>query len=180
MANQGRKFLGILYPDSTTYSCEQALVALRSNADQWAYVLHDQDMDEATGQLKKPHYHWIANWGNPVQIKSVANRLEIPENHVEFCKNWKSACRYLIHEADPDKAQYPVDAVQRNFDFTQFFGKHDASLDFGKILTYITFEQGVTWASLSRWCLDQNLYSALHKNAYIISNILKERNRFLL
>lgn len=49
-----RKYQGVLYPDSESYCCDDVLNILKSTFPEFAYILHDKDVDE-NGELKKPH-----------------------------------------------------------------------------------------------------------------------------
>ena len=54
---QSRSFLGVLYPDSTSYVFDDVLVRLKDTFPELAYITHDRDVDD-NGELKKPHVHW--------------------------------------------------------------------------------------------------------------------------
>ena len=58
MPVQGRKFCGILYVESDTYNVDDVLEHIKSYFDQWAYCLHDKDVNDETGETKKAHYHF--------------------------------------------------------------------------------------------------------------------------
>ena len=47
-----RNFQGVIYPDSQSYDCQEVLSKLAQFSD-FAYILHDQDVDE-NGELKSP------------------------------------------------------------------------------------------------------------------------------
>lgn len=96
MAKQSRSYIAILYPDSESYDCDTVLSLLPEVFKEWAYILHDKDTDE-NGELKKPHYHVVGRLENPALISTVANKLCLPENHLEYCKSFRSSVRYLVH-----------------------------------------------------------------------------------
>ena len=51
MPIQGRKFCGILYVESDTYNVDEVLEHIKSYFDQWAYCLHDKDVNDETGSF---------------------------------------------------------------------------------------------------------------------------------
>ena len=84
MPVQGRKFCGILYVESDTYKVDDVLERIKSYFDQWAYCLHDKDVYDETGEIKKAHYHWVGSVRNPVQVSTISNALGVPSNYIEF------------------------------------------------------------------------------------------------
>lgn len=86
MAEQCRRFCGILYPDAENYDCDHVLESIKSYFDDWAFILHDKDVVDESGELKKAHYHWVGSLKNPVSITTVINRLEVPSQAVEYVK----------------------------------------------------------------------------------------------
>ena len=107
-----RSFAGTLYPDSESYDCETLLSTIRSKFTDWAYILHDKDVDE-NGELKKPHIHWVGR-ATPRCLSVVSNFLGLPENDIEVVKNFDNMVMYLIHLNDIDKFQYSPDDVETN------------------------------------------------------------------
>ena len=74
MAKDGikdRKFQGILYPDSESYRCDDVLNVLKSTFPEFAYILHDKDVDE-NGELKKPHIHWLNSDKELIYLSTVS------------------------------------------------------------------------------------------------------------
>ena len=73
-----RKFELVLYPDSTSYDCQTVLSKACAYFNEWAYILHDKDLDE-NGQPKKPHFHFYGkSSGSPLTPQGVASRLGVP------------------------------------------------------------------------------------------------------
>lgn len=108
-----RNFHGVVYPDSDSYDCSDVLSRLAQFSD-FAYILHDQDMDE-NGELKKPHYHWLVARDTPAPLSTMVNALGVPENSVEFCRSYRAFLRYMIHADEPTKHQYSPDDVKGVF-----------------------------------------------------------------
>ena len=107
-----RSFAGTLYPDSESYDCETLLSIIRSKFIDWAYILHDKDVDE-NGELKKLHIHWVGR-ATPRCLSVVSNFLGLPENDIVVVKNFDNMVMYLIHLNDIDKFQYSPDDVESN------------------------------------------------------------------
>ena len=53
-----RNFSGVLYPDSESYNCNEVIDRIKSKFKQWAFCLHDMDVNDE-GELKKAHIHWV-------------------------------------------------------------------------------------------------------------------------
>lgn len=47
-----RNFSGVLYPDSESYNCDEVISRIKSKFKQWAFCLHDMDVNDE-GELKK-------------------------------------------------------------------------------------------------------------------------------
>lgn len=157
---KSRSFLGVIYPDSESYDCAAVLASLDDVFSEWAYVLHDRDVDEDSGEVKKAHYHWVGR-RTPVGISTVAKQLGVPENSVEFCKKWKSAVRYLVHADDPLKFQYDHSLVESNLDFESFFLDGDSMA--GQIFEALetrTFRNGY---ELGKYCWEHGLWGEFRR-----------------
>lgn len=180
MAEQSRRFCGILYPDAENYNCDYVLETIRNYFDKWAYVLHDKDVLPETGELKKPHYHWVGSLLNPVQISTIINRLEVPSQSVEFIRkkggkdNWKGAVKYLVHDASPDKYQYNPDEVITNFDIFKFIGSKDAVMQISKIVSYIDSNPNCSMRQVYDFCIKNGCYDQLLKARWLIQDLIKE------
>ena len=74
MPVQGRKFCGILYVESDTYNVDDVLGHIKSYFDQWAYCLHDRDVIEESGEIKKAHFHWVGSVKNPVSLSTISRQ----------------------------------------------------------------------------------------------------------
>lgn len=180
MASAGRKFCGVLYPDAENYVCDDVLETIRNYFDKWAYILHDKDIMPESGELKKPHYHWVASLNNPVLIQTVVNRLDIPSQYVEYVRkkdgktNWKGAVKYLVHDASPDKYQYDADAVITNFDIFKFIGVKDSTTQIQKIVAFLDENPCCSWRQVYDFSVKNGCYDQLLKGRWLIQDIMKE------
>lgn len=171
-----RKFCGVLYPDSSTYNCEAVLKTITEIFPAWCYVLHDMDTDE-NGEIKKAHYHWVGKQENPVEAATISNKLGIPENDVCFCKNWKAQVRYQIHADNPEKFQYPPEAVKANFNFGNFITSGISTEKAQAILEHIYENQTTSTKDLAQWCIVSGNWDEFRRGFSIWANIMKEIER---
>lgn len=86
--------------------------------------LHDKDVN-ANGESKKPHYHIILQFtGNKTfeQVFELIAPLNCP--HPQRVNSLKGQVRYLIHQDNPEKAQYRKEDLK-------YFGGFDPDLYLG-------------------------------------------------
>ncbi len=175
-SKQDRKFCGVLYPDAENYNVKEVLAKLSATFEKWTYILHDMDTDE-NGEVKKPHYHWVGNLQNPTTPDSIANKLGIPVNDVCYCKSWKAQVRYQIHADNPEKFQYPVEAVTANFDFLAFVRKGDEVGRASKLFNTIIERNITNTTELTKWALENDCWSELRRGYAIWATIMTERKQ---
>lgn len=174
---QSRNFIGVLYPDSTSYDCDKVLMRIEDTFSDYAYTLHDLDADE-NGELKKPHIHWCGKRNTPTLISTVANALGVEENAIEFCKSWKSSLRYLVHADNPEKHQYPIDAVNANFVVEDVISGKLETYKSRQIFEYIRENPSISYTALTEWCFENNCWSEYRRSFSVWANLLRELNYF--
>lgn len=175
MAKQARKFSGTFYPDSETYNADDVIQTIQEYFDEWAWIIHDKDVDE-NGELKKPHVHWVGSIANPVPLTTIANRLTVPEQFVEFVKSWKGSIRYLVHASNPEKAQYDVEAVHANFEVGKFIAR-GPEVQLIMILKHIDENPGIDFRELIMWAAENGCSSQLIRAGYLIKEVMKAPSR---
>lgn len=106
---RARNFNLVLYDEDETH--KKAIEYIEKNCD-YAKILHDRDVDEKTGEIKKPHYHIVIRFNNAKWNTSLAEDLGITENYIEESRSLKRSLLYLIHFYDEDKYQYNIDEVK--------------------------------------------------------------------
>lgn len=119
--NRSRNFELIVYPDSAPNNWESIL-----DSKKLCFVvspLHDRDIHEDTGELKKPHWHClIAFSGNKSndQVQLMADEINSQWTKVN---DMKAAVPYLIHKNNPEKAQYDIKDIKcfGGFNIDPFF-----------------------------------------------------------
>ena len=174
--NKSRLFLGVLYPDSESYDCASVLERLSDVFEEWAYITHDMDTDE-NGEVKKPHIHWVGKLANAALLSTVAGgrKLGVPENSVEYCKNWKYAVRYLVHKDSPEKFQYSPDSVCSNFEIGPVLDRAQCEIVKVKMIRqYILDTQCTSATQLLDWCIENNCWSEYRRSFAIWSCIMRE------
>lgn len=82
--------------------------------DYYAFILHDKDINEDTGEIKKPHYHCIVDINCNIKNNNQ-RKLHIIEKlrpiiyeklDIQGIKNENTFTRYLIHLDNKEKYQY--------------------------------------------------------------------------
>lgn len=75
--------------------------------------VHDRDVNEETGELKKPHIHvclYFAGKKSYEQIKQICDFVQLPRP--EPVHELRGYVRYFTHIDYPDKAQYNFDDIK--------------------------------------------------------------------
>ena len=167
-----RKFELILYPDSESYDIDTALSSAISYFPMWAYCLHDSDITD-DGSPKKDHIHFLGKLDDVRSPDVVCRDLQLPIHSIANVKNWKAACRYLVHLDSPSKFQYSIDDVISSFPILSFFSLPDEE-QARRILDYLSTHKYCSLSSLTRWALDNGCYSGLRRGVAIGSQVLRE------
>lgn len=165
-----RSFAGTLYPDSESYDCETLLSTIRSKFIDWAYILHDKDVNE-NGELKKPHIHWVGR-ATPRCLSVVSNFLGLPENDIEVVKNFDNMVMYLIHLNDIDKFQYSPDDVETNLPNIAQLLRRQSEGQIVKDLASAKMQK--SWYDLVQYAVDIDSYDILRRNLGVIRLIWEE------
>lgn len=118
-----RKWTFVLYPESAPTNWKEIL---QNTGLEFAISpLHDRDINEATGEIKKSHYHILLCFPGPTtfnKVNNICNSLNcpIPKRVLSVVGIY----RYFTHKDNPDKAQYnEEDIIQMNgFDINDITG----------------------------------------------------------
>lgn len=173
---QDRKFCGILYPDAEDYDYKEVLEVIESYFSEWAWILHDKDCGES-GELKKPHIHFIGLLPGPVRISTVSSRIGLPENYIRFADKWKSVVRYLLHDTpdSEEKYHYGVEEVHTNFDVQKFLRGQRVEVQAMKIYDAVVNQGMCTYAELIPWTAKNGCYSELVRAGNMWYRLMSER-----
>lgn len=97
----------ILYPSSVPENFRELIVESRIAC--YLSPLHDQDVNEADGEKKPPHYHLLAKYDT---MKSREQFQEFSKKiggvGAELLHSFRGNARYLCHLDNPEKARYNV------------------------------------------------------------------------
>lgn len=105
-ASRTRNWTCIVYPESAPENWIDILNEM--HIEFIVSPLHDKDKN-ATGELKKPHWHVLLMFGGVKsyeQVKEITDLINSPRP--ERCHNAKAMVRYMVHMDNPEKAQYKV------------------------------------------------------------------------
>jgi hypothetical protein len=107
-----RNYTFVVYPDSLPANwleiLEQTHVPIAISP------LHDEDVNEHTGEFKKPHYHVNMYYSGPKTLEQVLETIKpLGVQFVEPMRDVSGCTRYLCHLDNPEKAQYPVEQITR-------------------------------------------------------------------
>ena len=106
-----RVWTAVVYPDSAPADWRDAL---DSQHIEWAESpLHCLDINPATGEQKKPHWHIVISFDGPKSYEQVVELLApLHCPAPQKCHALKGAVRYFAHLDNPEKAQYnPSDII---------------------------------------------------------------------
>lgn len=113
-----RCFTFVAYKESESYCFDNILANLKTYK-YWAYIKHLPEENE-----KKEHYHFIIKLDNATTCEGVSKKLGIPVNYIQYVRNERAMCRYLIHFDDPQKMQYNFDDIRVSRLWERKFKKH--------------------------------------------------------
>lgn len=172
MADKYRVFSGVIYPDSTSYDYDAVLSSLKARFKEWAYCLHDSDVND-DGEQKKSHVHWVAR-GDPRTLSAVSRFMGLKENEVELGKNFKALVQYLIHLNDPSKYQYSPDSVVSNIpDIKNYF----RNLSEGQLVKDLaSAKKSMSWFDLVQYSIENDCYDVFRRNLGVLKLIWIEDN----
>lgn len=171
---KSRNFCIVLYPES-----EQDIFAMNYIEENYNFAkcLHDKDVD-LNGELKKPHVHYVFQTSSPCKLLTVSNHLQLPENRIEWCKNFTGAIRYLIHIDDKDKYQYDFNSIVSNFSLSKYFSQKLDVEEQGKLLVDFIITSHPTYTELTIFAIGNGCYSELRRGSFLYRQLLNENMLF--
>lgn len=150
----------------------------------YAYILHDKDFDDKTGELIKPHYHLRVFDTNQRTISAWSKIFNVEEHDIETLKDKKRAIRYLIHLDSPNKYQYSMYDVTSNiYDIEDYFkeDKTDEIKQLNNIFNYLDEIQGyIYFKEVKSYVLEHQYWSAYRRYYSIIKDVIVEHNRYAI
>lgn len=179
-AGRTRNWTFILYPESAP---ENWIEIISDEMSPFAVSpIHDLDINEGTGELKKAHYHVLVTYSSIKsfnQVKELTERLNasVPQT----VKNAKGLIRYMAHLDNPEKIQYDKNKIigYCGFDVSSLLisstDKRDISKD---IIKYIKQNGVVEYCDLIDYVIDNDIddwYDYLNSNSFVAMNYIKSR-----
>lgn len=87
----------------------QDIISSLPDFDIWAYIKHLPDDENGSD-----HYHFYIHNNQPFTIKSISEKLDIPQNMIEWVRVKTKLIQYLVHKNQPEKIQYNDDQIITN------------------------------------------------------------------
>lgn len=174
-----RNYLGVIYEDDERF--DNQLFNLSQEKDA-IWIKHDKDLDDE-GNVKKPHYHFVIQLKNACTLSSIAKRLEVNENMLEYVKNVNSSLKYLIHYNDDNKYNYDMNDVQSNSEklkrrFLDLVSKDTPETD--KMVSIYEFihkqNDYIDFNILFKYAVKNNIWDAYRRNYAIIKDLVNDHN----
>lgn len=173
-----RTWAFVAYPESLPQNWRAVLDEM---GVPWACSpLHDKDVNETTGEPKKPHYHVVLSFSGPKsyeQVKEITDKLKatIPQK----CHSVRGAVRYMAHLDNPEKAQYSTKEITCGMGFDVDDALKLSATEKDQILQRLEdfiFEKHVReYAHLAYWVSKYHpeWRETLKSNSYHIGQIIK-------
>lgn len=178
--NRARNWSCIVYPESAPGNWIELLKEEKISFS--VSPVHDNDVNEGTGEFKKAHYHVLLCFEGKKsyeQVKAITDRLNgsIPER----VNSTKGLIRYFVHRDNPEKAQYDVNDIKvfGNIDVLGAFKTATSRYDAIKEMRKYCDDNGIIeFADLFDYCAlnnDEWFYLLCDNSAYVMGQYLKSR-----
>lgn len=174
-------YLMVLYEDDACFKEQYKCLMAESDV---IYIRHDKDIDEETGELKKPHYHFVLKLKNACTLSALSKRVGVAENLIEpIKKSFNGSLKYLIHFGYDNKYQYSVDEVKSNSPqlkrrFEDLVNKDTPEVE--KVIALQDYIDScmtrITMSQLSRYAQKINQWDAFRRNYSLFRDLVAEHN----
>lgn len=110
----------VFYPDSADEDWREIAdelglpfcVSPLHDRDTWTKKDERKNPKHKAGTVKKPHWHGLADYPQPVDYETVKSDFEfLGTSNIKYAKSKASMALYLCHLGSKDKAQYDPDEV---------------------------------------------------------------------
>lgn len=177
---RARNFNLILYEEDETH--KKAIEYIKKNYD-FAMILHDRDVDNITGEIKKPHYHFVIRFQNARWNTSLAEDLGITPNYIEESRSLKRSLLYLIHYYDEDKYQYSLEYIEGSLKGRLLEiiknGEKTENEKMQELLDYIdNSEQCISIPQFIRYCVSIGYTDVVRRDFCLLVPIIEEHNTY--
>lgn len=176
-SKQSRTFACLLYPESLLENVWDLIE--ETHLPIAVSPLHDKDVMEETGELKKPHYHLICCLSGKKTQKAMSELFRsFGGVGCEVVADRKAYMRYLCHLDSDDKVKYNTDDI-RVFGGLSLDLKANGSRGVFEMVTELQkivkeFEVSSTW-DLVQVLIEQNkqeLLEYVQDHAYFVKSFL--------
>lgn len=163
----------VLYPDDPNFI--EQLENIVGKYEKYAYITHDLDTLEETGEIKKTHVHAVLYFKNKKELSSLAEEVGISEHYIKIWDSKIKAIRYLVHADHSFKYQYPVENVNGTLkgDLVKSLNDGYEVMVITDILEYIDSTPKVNFKMLTKWVLQKGYYAEFRRSQGIIREYLK-------
>lgn len=185
MAKSYSIFEFVLYPDSTSYDCEEVIEMIKDDEHfgKYAMALHDKDyrVDEETGEVEpiKPHYHVMCQ-GKRLASGQYANATiatmvdRYPGVAIERGKtSFRAMVRYLVHADSPGKHLYPTNSISSNFAHIEFFKDDVTMFKAAKIANYIFDNKIRNTSEMMDFVFREHLYDEFRRGMAVWRDLMR-------
>lgn len=177
---RARNFNLILYDEDETH--RSALDYIQKNLD-YAKILHDRDVDDLTGEIKKPHYHIVLRFQNAKWNTSLAEDLGITQNYIEESRSLKRSLLYLIHFYDEDKYQYELNDVdgplRKRLEEIIKNGEKTENEKMQELIDFIdNFDSEISIPQFIRYCVGIGYTDVVRRDFNLLCPIIEEHNSY--
>lgn len=108
--NRTRNWSFIIYPESAPENWKELL--LKQMVKFAVSPLHNEDINEGTGEFKKPHYHIYLSFEGKKSYEQVKTMIEPLNGTIpQTVNSAKGLIRYFVHKDNPEKAQYSINDI---------------------------------------------------------------------
>lgn len=170
MTTQFKEFSVILYSLPTNE------LLLNLGVEEFAYILHDVDLNLETGEIKKPHYHLYIKllkkktFGG---VYNIINSLMPNSTQPHLIVNIESKSgfiRYLTHIDNPEKVKYSVDCIVSNFDIQPFFNLGISDNQF--IYNVLNSKNLKSFRDVVNYAIEMGKLDLVLKRAYFFKSLI--------
>ncbi len=136
-------FLAVFYPESVASNWREVLDSRK--VDYALSPLHEFDVKDDTGEVKKPHYHIIVYFHKHVALSTASNLFKsIGFTIPVIPRDLNQSYNYLTHKGFSDKYLYSDDDLEITSNFIL-----EVDVDIITIIQYISYNQINTISQLT-------------------------------
>lgn len=136
-SNRHKNYFITINKNAPCFDNLDAILKQETNCS-YAYIIHDKDFninDDGTHSPKNLHKHVVILFENARTFASMQKKYD--GAHIEPVEYVNSTMQYLIHQNNPEKAQYTILDITSNIaDIATYFTTSKEPFDADKILDY--------------------------------------------